>query len=101
LQRGLWVHGVDTLFDYLAEVGRYRISTVAAEISCPTLITAAEGDPVGAGAPRLYDAITADRKVLLEFTAAEGAGGHCEAEGRRRFHQCCYDWLDETLARAS
>jgi hypothetical protein len=58
----------------------------------------AEGDMVGAGAPKLHAAIGAERKVLMEFTQASGAGGHCEGLGRRRFHQRCYDWLDETLA---
>lgn len=34
---------------------------------------------------------------MFEFTAAEGAGQPCEANGRRLFHQRVYGWLDETL----
>ena len=71
---------------------------VAANITCPTLFAVAEGDPVGVGAPKPLEAITSKRRALLEFTEAEGTGGHCEATGRRLFHQRCYDWLDETLA---
>ncbi len=97
LQRGLWVNDKPTLFDLLASLTRYRISDVADQISCPTLITQSEGDPVGAGAEKLFDALTVERKMLLNFTAAEGAGGHCEATARRLFHQRVYDWLDETL----
>jgi hypothetical protein len=37
------------------------------------------------------------RETLIEFTTAEGAGQHCEANGRRLFHQRVYDWLDKTL----
>jgi alpha-beta hydrolase superfamily lysophospholipase len=97
IQRGLWVHGKDTLFDYLADVLRYELSSVAWNIKCPTLLTAAEGDPASAGAAKLFDAVAADRKALIRFTEAEGAGGHCEGTARRLFHQRCYDWLDETL----
>jgi dienelactone hydrolase len=98
VQRGCWVHGVPSLADYFADLRRYELSSVAGGIRCPSLVTMAEGDPVGAGAKQLHDAIGADRKVLMEFTLASGAGGHCEGLGRRRFHQRCYDWLDETLA---
>jgi alpha-beta hydrolase superfamily lysophospholipase len=99
VQRGLWVHGVDTVFDYFAEATRFEISPVAGNISCPTLVTQAEGDPLAANAPKLLEAVGAERKDLIRFTAAEGAAGHCEGEARRLFHQRCYDWLDETLER--
>ncbi len=98
IQRGLWVHGKETLFDYLVDAARYEISSVAANITCPTLITAAEDDPASAGAATLLDAVGARRKTLVRFTRAEGSGDHCEFAGRRLFHQRCYDWLDETLA---
>jgi pimeloyl-ACP methyl ester carboxylesterase len=97
IQRGLWVHGVSTLFDYFAELARYELSSVAAEIACPALVTLAEDDPIAIGAPKLHAGIGAQRKTLISFSAAEGTGGHCEFEGRRRFHQRCFDWLDETL----
>jgi pimeloyl-ACP methyl ester carboxylesterase len=99
VQRGLWVNGVDSLFDYFADMTRYELSSVAQNITCPTLLTQAEGDPLAANAHKLLDAIGADRKELIRFTAAEGAAGHCEGEARRLFHQRSYDWLDETLAR--
>ena len=49
LQRGLWVHGKETLFDYLAEMTNYELSPVAANITCATLLTAADGDPIASG----------------------------------------------------
>ena len=98
LDRGLWVHGVDTLFDYFADLVRYELSPVAADIDCPALLTASEGDMTSGDAPKLLDAISAERKALITFSEDEGTGGHCEAEGRSRFHHLCYDWLDDTLA---
>ena len=35
----------------------------------------------------------------FSFTAAEGAGDHCEMEARSLFSQRAFDWLDETLGR--
>jgi pimeloyl-ACP methyl ester carboxylesterase len=97
LQRGKWVNDQPSLYRLFCDLARYTLSDVAAQISCPTLLTQAEGDPIGAGAPTLFDALTVERKALVEFTSAEGAGGHCEATARRLFHQRVYDWLDETL----
>jgi hypothetical protein len=56
-----------------------------------------DSTPSGA-APTLFDALSVQRKQLVKFTAAEGAGGHCEATARRLFHQRVYDWFDETLS---
>jgi hypothetical protein len=72
---------------------------VAHNITCPTLLTATEGDPVSSNAQTLFDALLCP-KTLIRFTLAEGAGGHCEALGRSLFHQRMFDWLDETLAGA-
>ena len=97
-QRGFWVHGVDSLFDYLKDFVRFQVLSVAPQISCPTLLTAAEGDPTAQGGVALLAALTVPRKERMFFTAAEGAGGHCEAFARTLYHQRTFDWLDETLA---
>lgn len=96
LQRGFWVHGVNSVYELLRELDRFEISSVAHQIACPTLLTAVEGDPVSANAETLYAALQCPKK-LLRFTAAEGAGGHCEALARSLYHQRVFDWLDETL----
>ena len=31
------------------------------------------------------------------FTAAEGAGGHCEGLGQRRLERVVYDWIETVL----
>jgi pimeloyl-ACP methyl ester carboxylesterase len=97
VQRGPWVHGAETLFDYFADAVRFEVSSVAGNIRCATLVTAAEGDPIAAGAQQLFDSVGAQRKTLIRFTESEGAGGHCEGMARHLFHQRCYDWLDEAL----
>jgi alpha-beta hydrolase superfamily lysophospholipase len=96
VQRAYWVHGIDSLADYVRVAKDYELSSVADRISCPTLVTRAENDPVGAFAGNLYDALKSP-KEMLHFTEAEGAGDHCEQMARSLFHQKSFDWLDETL----
>lgn len=100
LQRGPWVQGVDSLFDYLKEFVQYEVLSVASNISCPTVLTAAEGDPTAAGGAALLEALTVENKERIFFTDAEGAGGHCEALARTLYFQRVYDWLDEALGIA-
>ena len=96
VQRAFWVHGIDSLANYLRIAKAYQLSTVVDKIRCPTLVTQAENDPVSRFAGRLYDALTCP-KEFFRFTEAEGAGDHCEAMARSLFHQKSFDWLDEIL----
>jgi pimeloyl-ACP methyl ester carboxylesterase len=98
-QRGFWVHGVDSLGGYLRAVQPFTLEGRVEEIRCPTLITTAENDPLGAGAPAFYDALKCE-KTLLRFTAADGAGEHCEIFNRSLLNDSVYDWLDDLFARA-
>jgi hypothetical protein len=84
------------LYDLVRELNRFEISNVADRISCPTLLTTVEGDPVSANAETLQNALNCPT-TLVRFTEAEGSGGHCEALARSLYHQRIFDWLDETL----
>ena len=96
LQRGFWVHDVDSVFAYAVEFAKYEISPYVKQIDTPTFITQAEDDPVSAFAPQLYEAIEAP-KVLEFFKSADGAGMHCEMLARSLYHQKMYAWLNKTL----
>ncbi|QOY91168.1 alpha/beta hydrolase family protein [Paludibaculum fermentans] len=96
LQRGMWTHGVNSLFELVKQIVRFEISPVAEHISCPTLLTAVDGDTLSRGAQKLFDALRCP-KLLLRFTATEGSGGHCEPLARSLYEQRVFDWLDETL----
>ena len=100
VQRGQWVHGVDSLFEMLKALAGFEVLSVASQISCPTLLTTTEGDAAAAGGAALLSALTVARKGRLFFTAAEGAAGHCEAFNRSLYHQRAFDWLDETFEAA-
>ena len=97
VQRGYWVHGVDNLRDYLRSAQLYTMEGRAELIRCPTAITAAEDDRLAAKAPFFYDQLRCP-KTLFRFTAAEGAGSHCEMENRSLLNGRLLDWLDEQFA---
>jgi alpha-beta hydrolase superfamily lysophospholipase len=98
VQRGFWVHGVNDLRAYLASAELFTMQGRAELIRCPTLITKAENDPLAAGAGAFFDALTC-RKTLMRFSAAEGAGGHCEMGNRSILNGRVLDWLDEQFGR--
>ncbi len=100
VQRGFWANGVANLRDYLKEAERFTMKGRAELIRCPTLIAAAENDPLAQGAQTLSDALTCP-KTLIRFAAAEGAGDHCEMMNRSALNRTVLDWLDETLAARS
>lgn len=98
VQRGYWVNGKTGLRDYLADLQRYTMQGRAEAIRCPTLLTAAENDPLANGAQTLFDALKCEKR-LVRFTAAEGAGDHCEMTNRSAVNRVALDWLDEVLSR--
>ena len=63
---------------------------------CPTLLTMAEHDSLSESAPEVYQALRCP-KALIRFTAAEGAGDHCEMQNRSLLNRRVLDWLDITL----
>jgi hypothetical protein len=95
--RGYWVNGKTGLRDYLADIQRYTMQGHAEAIRCQTLLAAAENDPLGKGAQTLFDALGCEKR-LVRFTAAEGAGDHCEMTNRSLMNRVALDWLDEILA---
>ncbi len=95
-QRGFWVNGVADLREYLRSIVPYTLEGRTQAIACPTLLTMAELDPLGKSAPQLYDALTCPKR-LVKFSAAEGAGMHCESMNRSLLNRVTFDWLDEVL----
>ena len=67
-------------------------------IRCPTLLTTAENDPLSHGAAGAARRARPARRPLMRFTAAEGAGDHCEMDNRSLAMLRMLDWLDATLA---
>jgi alpha-beta hydrolase superfamily lysophospholipase len=100
VQRGFWVHGVDSLSAFLASAELFTMRGHAERIQCPTLITQAENDGLAADAGFFFDTLRCP-KTLMRFTAAEGADGHCEMKNRSLLNRRVLDWLDAQFGPGS
>jgi pimeloyl-ACP methyl ester carboxylesterase len=97
-ERGMWVHGATTPWEYFKMFQAYSLVSVARNIECPTFVDEAENDRRRGGGRDLYDALRCPREYVL-FAESEGAGEHCEAGARQVFFQKVFDWLDPILDR--
>jgi hypothetical protein len=95
---GMWATGAKSPRAFVAKALDYHLRDGVAEaIKCPTLVCDAESDLFFKAQPQaLYDHLTC-RKTMVRFTAAEGAGAHCEVGASRLAFARMFDWLDETL----
>lgn len=100
VQRGFWANDVSDLRAFLAKTAQFTLKDRIAGIHCPTLLTSAEGDPLAEATEAFHDALECP-KTFMRFTAAEGAGGHCEMGNRVLLNQRVLDWLDDTLGVAA
>lgn len=96
LRRGMLVHGRDTPLAYLDSLREFTLVGRAKQIQCPTWVCNAEGDDIGASAPQLVADLTCENEYV-RFTAAEGAGDHCEQAARSLYHARSFGWLDSLL----
>ena len=96
IRRGMLVHDVATPLDYVEATKPFSLAGRAAEIRCPTFVCNGENDPISASAPELVAALNCEHEFVT-FTAAEGAGDHCESGARTLFHARAFDWLDSYL----
>lgn len=96
LRRGLQVHGAPDVLSLVEMWKDYTLAGRAERIGCPTWVCNAEGDAISASAPQLVEALTCEVRFVT-FTAAEGAGDHCEAGARLLYHARSFGWLDALL----
>jgi pimeloyl-ACP methyl ester carboxylesterase len=96
LRRGMLVHGVDDPLALLDAMREYTLAGRAEQITCPTWVCSAEDDDISASAPQLVQALTCPNEYV-RFTAAEGAGDHCEQGARALYHARSFGWLDRIL----
>lgn len=96
LRRGMLVHDVASPLDYLEAIKPFTLADCAGDIQCPTFVCNGENDDISASAPDLVAALNCEHEFVT-FTAAEGAGDHCESGARTLFHARAFDWLDSYL----
>ena len=90
--------GGETMGDFIRNQLTHTLEGVVSNITCATLLTEGEGDFAAQG-EALYGQLRG-YKEFKKFTAAEGAGGHCEGLGATLWEGYVFDWLDEVLGKA-
>lgn len=90
--------GTQSVGDFVRKQLEFTLEHVVADIQCPTLVTDGEGDATSQSA-LFHDRLTCPKR-LKRFTAAEGAGGHCEGLGSTVFESYVFDWLDGVMGRS-
>jgi hypothetical protein len=90
-------YGKDNPFDVFTEVLKYNLDGVADKIECAMIIPSPENEAFWPGQSQaLYDMIKS-RKILIPFTAEEGANYHCEPKARLVWEQKVLDALDTIM----
>lgn len=85
-------------FDLYRAVQEYRIdASVAARIETPLLITDPEGEQFWPGQSAILEGLVPGAE-LAHFTAAQGAGSHCQLLARLATESRVFDWLEDRLA---
>ena len=97
VQRGFWVHGVDNLRDYLRSAEQFTMDGRAELIRCPTLVTMAEHDSLGARAPSFLEALTCPKDVTAIFCRRGRRRSLRDAESISAQPKTL-DWLDEQFS---
>jgi Prolyl oligopeptidase family len=88
----------DSRFKLYETVMQYRLGDEVDRIETPLLITDPEGEQFWPGqSQELYDRLPGP-KELVRFTAAEGAGRHCEPMAPALRDARVFDWLDRYLS---
>ena len=90
------MHGAKSLERYAEAAMAMTLEGRIDAIRCPTLLTTAENDPLSKGAEAIFAELSCP-KELMRFTAAEGAGDHCEIGNRSLATLRMFDWLAETV----
>ncbi len=94
-------YGFDSYHDVYKAVLQYDLKSVADQIRCPMLITNPQFEPFFPGqSKQLYDMLQC-KKTLVDFTAEQGAGLHCEVNAPGYRDLRVFDWLDETLGHSA
>jgi len=87
-------YGKNNPFDTYTEVMKYNLDGIADKIECPVIIPSPENEAFWPGQSQALFEMLKAQKMLIPFTAAEGANYHCEPKARLLWEQKVLDALD-------
>jgi hypothetical protein len=91
-------YGFTSAYDLFMAVKAYTMAGYVDKVRTPLWIANPDNEQFFTGQPKqLFDALPTSQKVLVPFTVAEGADGHCEPATPQLRSQRAFDWLDTQL----
>jgi pimeloyl-ACP methyl ester carboxylesterase len=100
VEHGMFAFGATTPSEWLRLTRDYNLRAYASSIQATMLVVDSENDFQMKGQSRqLYEALLCPKEYML-FTAAEGAGAHCQAGAYDLSSARILDWLDQTFHAA-
>jgi len=105
LNKYAWQFGTPDFISAVAQIPSLTRPIDYSTIQCPSLFLVSEGE--GAELKRqtrvMYDDLARHgvNVTLREFSAEEGADGHCELNNLRLLHLVVFDWLDRVFSHQS
>ncbi|MBS0478577.1 MAG: prolyl oligopeptidase family serine peptidase [Proteobacteria bacterium] len=91
-------YGAAGYAETIEAVRTYTVADLASRIMTPLLITSPEGEQFWPGQSEQLASLTPNVSILVPFTAAEGADGHCQPLARDLTAQRVFDWMDDMLS---
>lgn len=97
IAQGLYTFGCQSPSEWLKKTRDYRLEGVVERISCPMLVVESEADTKVQGqSTKLFEALVCPKTFML-FTAAEGAGEHCQIGSPALSNERIFSWLEQHL----
>jgi len=86
-------------YHWFKKVRQYNVRDVIRQIQCPLFIADPDDEQFWPGqSQEVYDALVCP-KILVRFTAEEGANWHCEPKARALYDQRMFDWLATAMPK--
>ena len=94
---GMYAFGADSPSDWMKKTRAYTLQDVIANISCQMVVVESDQDTLtGTQSQKLYKELLCPKERMV-FTAAEGAGDHCQVGAPRRSVERVFNWLEKAL----
>ncbi len=86
-------YGTDSYYEWVLLSKQFNLRDVIKQVECPVFIADPEDEQFWPGqSQQVYDALECP-KIIVRFTAEEGANWHCEPKARGLYDQRMFDWL--------
>lgn len=92
-------YGTFDPYAVFSQMRQYNLEAVAGQITTPLFIANPDAEQFWPGQSQRLADLTGGPSLVVPFTAAEGADGHCEPMARTLLYQRMFDWLATVLPR--